>query len=109
MVMRVVGECVIETGAASTLTIGAADVSDLYSVEFAVKVGTPAAGTTSVTAGPKNGTSETVTGGFGAAININPAALTGFTISGRPLKSLTFTPSSWTAGVQIVATAWGRF
>ena len=64
MVMRVVGECIIETGAASTLTIGAADVSDLYSIEFAVKVGTPLAGTTAVTAIPKNGTSETVTDGF---------------------------------------------
>lgn len=109
MVMRVVGECVISTGAAATLPIGAADVSDLYSVEFAVKAGTPAAGTTSVTAIPKNGTSESVTDGYGAAINIDPAALTGFTISGRPLKSLTFTPAGWTAGVQIVATAWGRF
>lgn len=109
MVMRVVGECTISTGAAATLTIGAADVSDLYSIEFAVKTGTPAAGTTAVTAIPKNGTSETVNDSFGVALNINPTALVGFKIEGRPLKSLTFTPGSWSAGVQIVATAWGRF
>jgi hypothetical protein len=56
---------------------------------------------------PKNGTSETVTSG-GAAINIDPTALTGFYIQGRPLKSITLTPSSWTAGVQVAVTVWGR-
>ncbi len=109
MVMRVVGECVINTGAASTVTINATDVSDLYSIEFAVNEGTPAAGTTAVSAIPKNGTSETVTDSFGVALNINPTALAGFTIQNRPLNSITFTPSSWTDGVSIVATVWGRF
>lgn len=109
MVMRVVGECTISTGAASTLTINAADVSDLYSVQFEVIQGTPLAGTTAVSVIPKNGTSEALLDEFGTAININPAALSGLKISGTPLKSITFTPTSWTAGVQIVATAWGRF
>jgi hypothetical protein len=44
----------------------------------------------------------------GAAINIDPTALTGFYIQGRPLTSITFTPSSWTAGVQVAVTVWGR-
>lgn len=109
MVMRVVGEVIINAGAAATASINAADVSDLYSVEFEVVSGTPLAGTTAVTAVPKNGTSETVTDGYGVAVNIDPTALAGFSIANRPLKSITFTPSSWSAGVAIRATVWGRF
>ena len=43
---------------------------------------------------PKEGTSETVTSG-GAAINIDPTALTGFYIQGRPLKSITVCRAWW--------------
>jgi hypothetical protein len=108
MVMRVVGECLINTGAVSNLPINAADVSDLYSIQFEVVQGTPAAGTTAVSVIPKNGTSEALLDEFGTAININPTALSGLKISDTPLKSITFTPSSWSAGVSIKATAWGR-
>ena len=106
--LRVVGTGVINTGAATTVTIDPEAVCDLYSVEFAVKSGTPLAGTTAVTAIPKNGTSETVTDVAGAALNIDPTALAGFTIVNRPLKSITLTPSSWTAGVAVNVTVWGR-
>ena len=105
--MYEVGKGVVVTGSATTITIDPAAACDLYSVELALIAGSPAAGTTAVTAVPKNGTSETVTSG-GAAINIDPTALTGFYIQGRPLKSITLTPSSWTAGVQIAVTVWGR-
>lgn len=106
--MRVVGTGVINAGAASTITINPEEVSDLYSVEFALKAGSPLAGTTAVTAIPKNGTSETVTDAAGAAINIDPTALQGFTIANRPLKSITLTPTSWTSGVVVEVTIWGR-
>ena len=105
--MYKVGEGVVVTGSATTITIDPAAICDLYSVELALIVGSPAAGTTAVTAIPKNGTSETVTSG-GSAINIDPTALTGFDIQGRPRKSITFTPSSWTADVQGAVTVWGR-
>lgn len=105
--MQLVGTGTIVTGSATTVTLDPAQVCDLYSVEFKVKAGSPAAGTTAVTGVPKNGTSETVTSG-GDAINIDPTALAGFYIMGRPMSSLTFTPSSWTAGVQIDVTVWGR-
>ena len=105
--MYKVGDGVVVTGSATTITIDPAAACDLYSVELALIVGSPAAGTTAVTAVPKNGTSETVTSG-GTAINIDPTALTGFYIQGRPLKSITLTPSSWTAGVQVAVTVWGR-
>ena len=105
--MYEVGTGVVVTGSATTIAIDPAAACDLDSVELALIVGSPAAGTTDVTAVPKNGTSETVTSG-GSAINIDPTALTGFYIQGRPLKSITFTPSSWTAGVQVAVTVWGR-
>lgn len=105
--MYEVGKGVVVTGSATKITIDPAAACDLYSVELALIVGSPAAGATHVTAVPKNGTSETVTSG-GSDINIDPTALTGFYIQGRPLKSITFTPSSWTAGVQVAVTVWGR-
>ncbi len=105
--MYKVGDGVVVTGSATTITIDPAAACDLYSVELALIVGSPAAGTTGVTAVPKNGTSEKVTSG-GEALNIDPTELTGFYIQGRPLESITLTPSSWTSGVQVAVTVWGR-
>ena len=100
-IMQECGRGVIVTGSAKTITLDKSYSSDLYAIEFRLIAGTPAAGTTAVTAIPKDGTSETVKDSTGAAINIDPTALEGFYIAGRPLESITLTPSSWTAGVQI--------
>lgn len=102
-----VGKGRVITGAASTITLDPATPVDHYSVEFKVQAGTPLAGTTAVSATPKGGTAETVTKD-GIALNIDPTALAGFYITGRALESITLTPSTWTAGVVIDVTVWGR-
>lgn len=106
--MASVGYALITSGVTTTVTIDPSCISDQYSVEFRLKSGSPAAGTTAVTATPVNGTAETVYDAYGVALNINPTALAGFSVTGRPISSFTFTPSAWTAGVVVEVSVFAR-
>lgn len=106
--MAAVGYTEIVSGVTTTLALDPDCISDLYSFEFKVLSGSPAAGTTAVTTVPRNGTSETVYDQNGVALNIDPTALKGFFVSGRSLSTVTFTPSAWTAGVRIACQAYAR-
>lgn len=106
--MARVGYAQIKSGVTTTLGVDPSYLSDLYDVEFSLVSGSPAAGTTAVTATPVNGTAETVYDAYGVALNIDPTALKGFSISSRVLSSLTFTPSAWTAGVVVGVSIFAR-
>lgn len=103
MSVNVVGKKVItDSGGAQTLLIQDPRCT-LYYVSFKVLAGSPAAGTTAVAYTPFESTSETLLDEFGTAIDVDPTALKMFTVP-APMSALTFTPSSWTAGVSIQVT-----
>ena len=103
MSVNVVGKKVITTSGGAQTLLTQDPRSTVYYVSFKVLQGSPAAGTTAVAYTPFEGTSETLLDEFGTAINVDPTALKMFTVP-APTAALTFTPSSWTAGVSILVT-----
>jgi len=103
MSINVVGKKVLTTsGGTQTLQIQDPLCGE-YFVSFKLISGTPAAGTTAVAVTPFDGTSESLLDTFGVAVNVDPTALKAFKVS-NPISSMSFTPSNWTAGVDILAT-----
>ena len=99
--MNLIAEQIITAaGGAQTITMPDPNAS-LYVFNFlSVGSASPAAGTTAVSVVPAYGTSEPVIDINGANLNIDPTALRSFKLS-YPIKSITFTPSSWTANSAI--------
>jgi hypothetical protein len=101
--MTIVGQSNLISASALTITPTDPTCQEYY-VSFDLVSGSPAAGTTAVTAKAyKGGTESVIDLSTGSALNIDPTALKSFTI-GQPLDSITFTPSSWTANVVVSVT-----
>lgn len=101
--MTIVGQQNLLSGVALTIT-PTDPTCEAYYVSFDLVSGSPAAGTTAVTAKAYRGGTESVIDlSTGSALNIDPTALKSFTIN-QPIDSITFTPSGWTASVAVRVT-----
>lgn len=78
-----------------------------YHFSFRSVGATPLAGTTAIAATQTGGTEETLLDSAGAAMNLDPTSLKSFSV-GSPIESVKFTPSSWTASVEIVCEILGE-
>ena len=106
MIYSVAKQKLTAAGGAQTISV---TNSNCHKYHFSFRsVGvTPLAGTTAVAATQKNGTEETVTDSAGVAINFNPTTCKSFSLA-SPIESVKFTPSSWTAGVEIICEIFGE-
>lgn len=106
MIHSVAKKTIAAAGGAQTVSVSNT-MCKAYHVSFRSIAETPLAGSTSVEATATGGTKEVVRDASGVAMNIDPTAPESFTIR-QPIESITLTPSSWTADVEIVCEILGE-
>lgn len=106
MIYSVGKKTITASGGAQRIDISNA-LCKKYHFSFKSIGATPLAGTTAISATQTGGTEQTLTDSAGAAMNLDPTSLKSFSV-GSPLESVKFTPSSWTASVEIVCEILGE-
>ena len=106
MIISVGKKTITSNGGAQTIPISNS-LCKKYHFSFRSVGATPLAGTTAISATQTGGTEESLLDSAGAAMNLDPTSMRSFSVD-SPLESVKFTPSSWTAGVEIVCEVLGE-